>query len=134
MKIIGRFLVVFVLFLNLFNCHPAVETDVTAPDFLGEGDYLGEYWPTSGWRTCRPEEVGMSSEKLLEVYHYAANSHIHTQGIAIIRKGYIVGEGYFRGFTSSSRHESFSVAKSFASALIGIAIDKGLIENVDEKV
>jgi CubicO group peptidase (beta-lactamase class C family) len=134
MKKFGRFLVLFVLFLNLIYCHQTVETDAIGPEFLGKGNYLGEYWPTSGWRTCRPEEVGLSSDKLIEVYEYAANPHIRTQGIAIIRKGYIVGEGYFRGFTSRSRHESFSVAKSFSSALIGIAIDKDMIDNIDEKV
>jgi len=74
----------------------------------------------------------MSSEKLIKVYQYAANPKINTQGIAVIRKGYIVGEDYFDGFTMNSRHESFSVAKSFSSALIGIAIGKGLIKGVDE--
>ena len=134
MKKLRRFLIICVLFLNLFYCHQAVETDVLTHEFLGKGDYLGDYWPTSGWRTCRPEEVGLSSDKLIEVYDYAANPNIHTQGIAIIRKGYIVGEGYFNDFTIQSRHESFSVAKSFSSALIGIAIDKGLIKDVDERV
>lgn len=76
----------------------------------------------------------MSSKKLLKVYEYAANPNIKTQALIIIRKGHIVGEGYFRDFTENSRHESFSVAKSFTSALIGIAIDKQLIPSVDEKV
>jgi len=45
-----------------------------------------------------------------------------------------VAEAYFKDFTASSRHESFSVAKSFTSALIGIAIAKGLIKSVDQRV
>jgi len=102
--------------------------------FLGKGDYLGKYWPTSGWRSCRPEDAGMSSEKLMRVYDYAANPKINTQGLVIIRKGYIIGEAYFGNFTSNSRHESFSVAKSFSSALVGIAVGRGLIKGVDETV
>lgn len=117
-----------------FGCQKIAERDVEAEQFLGKGEYLGEYWPTEGWRTCRPEEVGMNSEKLIKVYEYAANPDINTQGIAVIRKGYIVGEAYFNDFKMDSRHESFSIAKSFSSALIGIAIDQGFIESVDERL
>ena len=112
----------------------AVGRNAEDVQFLGKGDYLGKYWPTSGWRSCRPEDVGMSSEKLIKVYKYAANPKINTQGIVIIRKGYIVGEAYFDNFTMNSRHESFSVAKSFSSALTGIAIGQGLIKGVDETI
>jgi CubicO group peptidase (beta-lactamase class C family) len=118
----------------LFSCRQSVEIGKDTAEFLGEGAYAGEYWPTTGWRTCRPEEVGMDSRKLLQVYTYAANPNIKTQALILIRKGNIVGEAYFRGFTANTKHESFSVAKSFASALIGIAIDKGLIPGVDVKV
>lgn len=114
------------------GCQDAVGGNAEDVQFLGKGDYLGKYWPTSGWRSCRPEDVGMSSEKLIKVYQYAANPKINTQGIVIIRKGYIVGEAYFGNFTVNSRHESFSVAKSFSSALIGSAIGQGLIKGVDE--
>lgn len=131
-KITKRVLLTVLIFVSFTGWAGDSQEDVAAERFLGKGDYLGEYWPTSGWRTCRPEEVGMSSEKLIKVYQYAANPKINTQGIAVIRKGYIVGEDYFDGFTMNSRHESFSVAKSFSSALIGIAIGKGLIKGVDE--
>jgi len=103
-------------------------------DFLGTGEYLGEYWPTDGWRTCRPEEVGMSSNRLAEVYRYAANPNIITEGILVVRDGYIVGEAYFRGYTPARQHYSFSVAKSFTSAVMGIAIDRGYIADLDEPV
>jgi CubicO group peptidase (beta-lactamase class C family) len=127
--------VFIILTLMVFiGCQKTAERDVEAEKFLGKGEYLGEYWPTEGWRTCRPEEVGMNSEKLVKVYEYAANLDINTQGIAVIRKGYIVGEAYFNDFKMDSRHESFSIAKSFSSALIGIAIDKGFIESVEERL
>lgn len=43
-------------------------------------------------------------------------------------------EGYFNGSRRDSINTSFSVAKSFASALIGIAIDDGKIQSVDEPI
>jgi len=101
--------------------------------FVCSGSYTGDYWPTTGWRTCTPEEVGMNSEKLSKIYNYAANPNIDTYGLVIVRKGYIVGEAYFQGFSSDSRFRSYSIAKSFLSSLFGIAIDQKLIESVDEK-
>ncbi|MGD9345824.1 MAG: serine hydrolase [Candidatus Aminicenantes bacterium] len=100
-------------------------------DFLAKGKYQGEYWPTTGWRGCRPEEVGVDSKKLLEVYDYVADPGMFTRGIVIIRKGYIVGESYFDGESQYTRFESYSMAKSFMSALIGIALDQEILQSVD---
>ncbi|HET6334587.1 MAG TPA: serine hydrolase, partial [Polyangiales bacterium] len=47
--------------------------------------------------------------------------------------GYVAAEEYFSG-SASTRHESYSMAKSFSSTLIGIAIDQGLVASVDEKL
>jgi len=49
--------------------------------FLGEGNYDGDYFPTSAYKECAPEEVGMDSEKLVKVYNYAANPNIKTEGL-----------------------------------------------------
>ncbi len=121
------------LLLNLINSSYG-EYEYEAYQFLGKGPYEGQYWPTTKWKSCQPEEVGMQSSKLMEVYYYLANPNVHTEGIVIIKNGYIVGEAYFNNFTINSRHESFSVAKSFISALVGIAIEEGLIKDVEEKI
>jgi len=125
---------VILIFDGFRGCIGVGRKDIPAQRFLARGDYRGEYWPTAGWRACRPEGVGIDSEKLTRAFDYAANPAIETQGLVIIRKGYIVGEAYFDDFGMNSRKESFSLAKSFASALIGIAIDKGLIRGVEETV
>lgn len=103
-------------------------------DFISRGKYRGEYWPTSSWRSCRPEEVGMDSNKLLKVYNYVADPAMFTKGIAIIRNGYIVGESYFDGKSQDTRFESYSMAKSFMSALIGIALDLEILQSVDTPI
>jgi CubicO group peptidase (beta-lactamase class C family) len=102
--------------------------------YLAQGKYTGAYFPTDGWRECRPEAVGMNSEKLAQAIEYAATPAFKTDGVAVIRKGHIVAEAYLGGFKQNSVHVSHSMAKSFTSTLIGIAIDKGLIESVDEKL
>lgn len=102
--------------------------------YLGQGEYSGKYWPTMEWRVCKPEGVGMNSEKLRQAIEYAATPAFNTDGLVIIRKGHIVGEAYFGKFKIDSRHQSFSMAKSFTSTLVGIAIDKGLIKDIDERI
>ena len=104
------------------------------PFYLKKGKYEGEYFPTDSWRECSPEEVGFSSEKLEKVYEYAANPNITTQALILIRKGYIFFELYLNGFSKYSKHWSYSVAKSFTSALVGIACDEGLVKSLDEKI
>jgi CubicO group peptidase (beta-lactamase class C family) len=115
---------------NAPKIHRPQDTD----SFLGQGRYRGEYWPTEEWRECRPEEVGVNSSKLYEAYLYAANPELNTEGIIVIRDGYIIGESYFGNFTRYTFHRSYSVAKSFTSALIGIAIDQQLIDGVEYEV
>ena len=102
--------------------------------WLGKGKHTGQYWPNKEWRTCSPEAVGMNSEKLLQAIEYAATPGFNTDGLVVIRKGHIVGKAYFGNFKSNSKHISHSMAKSFTSALVGIAIDKGLIEGIDERI
>jgi CubicO group peptidase (beta-lactamase class C family) len=46
----------------------------------------------------------------------------------------IVYEKYFNGYQSDSIGTSFSIAKSITSALIGIAIDEGLIASIDDPI
>jgi CubicO group peptidase (beta-lactamase class C family) len=102
--------------------------------FICSGKYQGEYWPTAEWRTCKPEEVGMNSDKLYDVYNYVSRNDFVTEGVAVISKGYIVAEEYFYGYDQTTRFSSFSVAKSFLSAVVGVAIDMGFIPSVDQLV
>ncbi|MEE8407403.1 MAG: serine hydrolase [Acidimicrobiia bacterium] len=57
-----------------------------------------------------------------------------TQAFIVIKDDKILYEGYFNGTRRDSVVTSFSVAKSFDSALIGIAIDEGLIGSVDDAI
>jgi CubicO group peptidase (beta-lactamase class C family) len=76
----------------------------------------------------------MNSETLVKAFEYAARPKFKTDGLVIIRNGYIVGEAYFGNFRINKKHISHSMAKSFTSTLVGIAIDKGLIKGLDERL
>jgi CubicO group peptidase (beta-lactamase class C family) len=52
----------------------------------------------------------------------------------VIRNQEILYENYFNGYRRDSIVTSFSVAKSYIATLVGIALDKQLITNLDEPV
>lgn len=58
----------------------------------------------------------------------------HTQAFIVIQGGKILYENYFNHTQRDSIVTSFSVAKSFDSALIGIAIQEGYIKSVDDPI
>jgi CubicO group peptidase (beta-lactamase class C family) len=143
MTIIYRFIVASIMTVLCLNGWSAPTRTAFAEEaaqaqtrsgYLGKGEYTGTYWPTKEWRECRPEAVGLNAERLRKAIEYAATPAFNTEGLVIIRKGHIVGEAYFGDFKINSRHVSHSMAKSFTSTLVGIAIDKGLIKDVDERI
>ena len=54
--------------------------------------------------------------------------------ILVMKKGKILIEEYFNGEGPATLHDIRSAGKSITSALVGIAIDKGFIPGVDEKL
>ena len=52
----------------------------------------------------------------------------------VIQDDEILYEKYFNGYERDSINTSFSVAKSFGSALVGIAVDEGHIKSIDEPI
>jgi CubicO group peptidase (beta-lactamase class C family) len=57
-----------------------------------------------------------------------------TTAFLVVQDDRLLYERYFAGYDETSVQTSFSMAKSFASALVGIAIDEGDIESVDEPI
>ncbi len=57
-----------------------------------------------------------------------------TQALIIIENDLVVFERYANGAQRDTMLTSFSVAKSFDSALVGIAIDQGFIASVDDPI
>lgn len=57
-----------------------------------------------------------------------------TTGLLVAIDGAIVHESYARGYDAAALATSFSVAKSFTSALVGIALERGLIASLDDPV
>ncbi|MBW4961242.1 serine hydrolase [Sulfitobacter sp. CW3] len=54
--------------------------------------------------------------------------------LVVLKDGKVVYENYFKGTAPDDRRISWSVAKSYLSALIGILLDEGQIASLDDQV
>ena len=106
-----------------------VSTHVTIP-----GEELEPYWPTKGWRKATPRDVGMNQAMLDEMLELIREQGVAVDSVLVIRNGYLVIDEYFPPFSKGEKHPVFSCTKSVVSTLIGIAIDEGYIERVDQRV
>lgn len=88
--------------------------------------------PGDDWEVESPEDHGMDPAVLEAARTYAFADGKNTQGVVVVHEGVIVAEWYADEADDESWGASWSMAKSFTSALIGIAIDDGLIPGVDE--
>ena len=93
-----------------------------------------DYWPTDEWRTSSPEDQRMDSEFLAQMFDYIDTAGIDIHGIVVVRHGYIVAEAYYEPYSQGMQHLQASVAKSLTSILVGMAMQQGYLESVDQRV
>ena len=62
------------------------------------------------------------------------NDSLGTVALMVIKNDSIVFEEYWHGYSSDTMSNSFSMAKSWISTLVGVAIQEGKIESVEQKV
>ena len=88
-------------------------------------------FPEKSWVIAEPISVGMDESKIQESIDYAFAEGQNTQGLVIVRHGVIVAEKYATSSDENSIATSWSTAKSFTSALVGAAVDRGFISAID---
>ena len=64
----------------------------------------------------------------------AAIDYFNTDGLMILQDGEVLYENYWNENKENSRHIIWSVSKSFLSALVGIALDEGLIDDINDPI
>jgi CubicO group peptidase (beta-lactamase class C family) len=76
----------------------------------------------------------MNQEKVMELENKIKNDYSNITGVVVLKGGKIQYETYYHDCTSLSKIHVYSVSKSIISILIGIAIDKGYIKSINQKV
>ena len=79
----------------------------------------------------------LSGVKYEVIFNYTLKEHIdknNVMGLMVVRDGKILDQHYRHERRETDQFASFSVAKSIISVLVGIALDEGLIKNLDDPV
>ncbi|NNC16314.1 serine hydrolase [Corallococcus exiguus] len=106
----------------------------------GPYDYQKPITEDDGWTTASPADVGMDAQPLQQLVQRildqepSPESVPAIQGLLIARHGKLIVEEYFQGFDKERPHDLRSSSKSYASLLIGIALDQGAPFTVDTPV
>ena len=91
------------------------------------------YFPDAGWRTATPVQVGVDGDAVSSLISRLRSGSLGPEhAIVIVRKGYVIADEYFAGWTSDSIHTEQSVTKSVTSLVTGIAIARGDLRGVDQ--
>lgn len=62
------------------------------------------------------------------------DEHPDLRGVVILRDGRIVAERYYNGETAAALHDIRSAGKSVTALLAGIALDRGKVQSVEDRV
>ncbi|MFX1485141.1 MAG: hypothetical protein ACFFCP_18325, partial [Promethearchaeota archaeon] len=101
---------------------------------VAQAEIVRNYWPTDEWQNTTPEVQGLNSNSLNQIDETIVLEDIEVDSVIIVKNGYIVYEKYYNLWSQYMMHTIQSCTKSFMSALIGIAIDLGYIENVSQPI
>jgi CubicO group peptidase (beta-lactamase class C family) len=90
--------------------------------------------PSETWQIAAPEEVGIDSVPLVEMFDFVRERQIPVHSIQLVRRGRLALDAYFHPYDGRTRHDVASVTKSFTSTLVGLAIERGQIRDVQQPV
>ena len=127
---------IFVVFTIVLVLSMTVYSNGHFRDLFSYYEHAGDksYDPNNDtWSVDLDSQFEMAEEfdlmlKEIDDYEYPANS------VIVVNNGTIVREKYYNDFSYSTQFNTYSVTKSFTSALVGIAIDKKFIGSIDDPV
>lgn len=91
-------------------------------------------WPTTNWQEgTLPEQSAATITALITTAMSTEKFDLmgETRAIVIIHDGKLVAEAYRDGFGPETKQVSWSMAKSITQAMVGRAVQLGLIEDID---
>lgn len=77
-------------------------------------------------RAATPEEVGISSQAILDLLEEYDRQGLEYHGLMILRHGKVAFETYRKPYAAEIPHSIYSFSKSIAGTAAGFAIDEGL--------
>lgn len=91
--------------------------------------------PLEDLEAVEPEVVNLNPDSIEGMLNVLRQEEAYDfRGVVVIKDSKLVLEEYFYSYWRETIHDIRSAGKSITALLVGIAIDKGLIESVDQKV
>ncbi|MEO9891886.1 serine hydrolase [Aurantibacter sp.] len=87
-----------------------------------------------GWKTNSLLAKHVDTTLIHTLFNKALNKDNKLHSVLLIKNGELIIEEYFNGAATNLPHDLRSTTKSIRSILMGIAIDKGFIENVNDPI
>lgn len=109
---------------------------------MGTQFTMMEMYPHNVIHSGNPSDFNFAPQDLDVTYTFKEKTHTLKElfdrtsatSFLVVKDDIIVYEKYCRGCNQNTKFASNSMAKSFVSALVGIAIGEGLIESVNEPI
>lgn len=80
-----------------------------------------------------PEAQGVTSASILDFVNEAEKRIDALHRFMLVRHGHVVAEGWWAPYDAKTRHELYSLSKSFTSTAVGLAIAEGKL-SIDDPV
>lgn len=106
----------------LVGCGPSAEELATV-------DYVP--LARSEWDVSTPEAHGLDPMLVARLYYNAEDVET-IRSLLVVKDGYLIAEKYFHGGSIESKDRLQSVTKSLTSALVGLALEDGCLESLDQ--
>jgi CubicO group peptidase (beta-lactamase class C family) len=130
-------IVSMMLSATLFHAACGDEDGAPEPPYVYTGDAVPGLPPAvslepedtgDGWSVSTPEAQGIDSELLSDgLQAIRAGAYPRVDSVVIARNGHLVAEAYFNGYGRDTLHDVRSASKSITSAIVGVAVDQGLL-------
>ena len=85
------------------------------------------------WKVSTPEAQGLDPRLVRELFWEAAQLE-DIDSLLLVKNGQLVAEGYFHEGSIDATAELQSATKSYTSALVGIALERGCLKSVDQRM
>ena len=115
-------LVLFALFINTL-CYGQNAYENNQPKELGEG-----------WKTNDLKSQGIDSTLIYKFFNQLKGGKHKLHSVLLVKNNQLILEEYFNGHSVNIQHDLRSTTKSIRSILMGIAIDKGFINDINDPI
>lgn len=122
MKNLATLSILVFSFVNT-SCHGQNTYSYSQPKEIGDG-----------WETTDLRVQNVDTTLIYRLFEQVTNGKNKVHSVLLAKKGQLIIEEYFKGHSADDPHDLRSVTKSIRSILMGIAIDEGFIESVDDPI